>query len=56
VILYFSVTGNGKYTAEQIAEATDEKCISIIDCIRGDKYSFGNEKIVGIVTGKGRFY
>ncbi len=56
MILYFSATGNGKYIAEQIAAATDEKCISIIDCIRGDKYSFGNEKIVGIVTGKGRFY
>lgn len=40
MILYFSATGNGKYIAEQIAAATDEKCISIIDCIRGDKYSF----------------
>ena len=50
MILYFSATGNGKYIAEQIAAATDEKCISIIDCIRGDKYFFRNEKIMGIVV------
>lgn len=50
MILYFSATGNGKYIAEQIAAATDEKYISITECIRGDKYSFRNEKIVGIVT------
>ena len=50
MILYFSATGNGKYIAEQIAAATDEKCISITECIRVDKYSFRNEKTVGIVT------
>ena len=38
MILYFSATGNGKYIAEQIAEKTDEKCMSIVDCIREDKY------------------
>ena len=30
MILYFSATGNGKYIAEQIAEKTDEKCMSIV--------------------------
>ena len=30
MILYFSATGNRKYIAEQIAEKTDEKCMSIV--------------------------
>ena len=46
MILYFSATGNGKYIAEQIAEKTDEKCMSIVDCICEDKYCFSNEKIL----------
>lgn len=33
MILYFSATGNGKYISEQIAEKTDETCLSIVDCI-----------------------
>ena len=45
MILYFSATGNGKYIAEQIAEKTDEKCMSIVDCICEDKYCFSNENI-----------
>lgn len=40
MILYFSATGNGKYISEQIAERTNETCMSIVDCIREDKYSF----------------
>lgn len=50
MILYFSATGNGKYIAEQIADATNETCLSIVDCIREDKYCFSNEKIFGIVV------
>ena len=50
MILYFSATGNGKYIAEQIAEKTDEKCMSIVDCICEDKYCFSNEKIFGMVV------
>lgn len=50
MILYFSATGNGKYISEQIADATTEKCMSIVDCIREDKYYFANEKILGIVV------
>ena len=42
MILYFSATGNGKYIAEQIAEKTDEKCMSIVDCICEDKFCFSN--------------
>ena len=50
MILYFSATGNGKYIAEQIAERTDEKCMSIVDCIREDKYCFSDEEIFGMVV------
>ena len=50
MILYFSATGNGKYIAEQIAEKTDEKCMSIVDCICEDKYCSSNEKIFGMVV------
>lgn len=44
MILYFSATGNGKYISEQIAKKTDETSMSIVDCIREDKYCFSNEK------------
>lgn len=50
MILYFSATGNGKYIAEQIAAETDDKAISIVDCIREGKYLFKDEKILGIIT------
>ena len=50
MILYFSATGNGKYIAEQIADAANEKCMSIVDCIRENRYCFSNEKILGIVV------
>ena len=50
MILYFSATGNGKYISEQIAEKTNETCMSIVDCIREDKYIFSDETILGIVV------
>ena len=50
MILYFSATGNGKYISEEIAEKTNETCMSIVDCIRGDKYVFSGETIFGIVV------
>lgn len=50
MILYFSATGNGKYISEKIVEKTNETCMSIVDCIREDKYCFSNEKILGIVV------
>ena len=50
MILYFSATGNGKYIAEQIVDATNEKCMSIVDCIHEGHYYFANEKIFGIVV------
>lgn len=50
MILYFSATGNGKYISERIAEKTNETCMSIVDCIRKDKYVFSDETILGIVV------
>lgn len=50
MILYFSATGNGKYISEQIAEKTNETCMSIVDCIHEDKYVFSDETILGIVV------
>lgn len=38
MVLYFSATGNGKYIAAQIATKTDDKAISIVDCIRYWEY------------------
>ena len=50
MILYFSSTGNGKYISERIADTIDENCMSIVDCICENKYSFANEKVFGIVV------
>lgn len=41
----FQCNRKREYIAEQIAEKTDEKCMSIVDCICEDKYCFSNEKI-----------
>lgn len=34
MILYFSATGNCKYIAACIAQATELEMVSIVDCIR----------------------
>ncbi len=34
MIIYFSATGNNKYLAQRISEDTDERCISIIECMK----------------------
>ena len=39
MVLYFSGTGNSRYIAEQIAELTDHRIISIADCINKDEYT-----------------
>lgn len=36
MIIYFSATGNNKYLAQQIANDNEEKCISIIKCMKND--------------------
>ena len=49
MILYFSATGNCKYVAGRIARAIGQKSISIVDCIREDRYSFSDESI-GVIA------
>jgi ferredoxin len=52
MILYFSATGNSKYVAKRIADATGEKLISITDCIKENIHSFTIEpgEIIGVVS------
>lgn len=49
MILYFSATGNCKYVASRIANATGEEIVSIVDCIREDRHSF-RESSIGIIS------
>lgn len=52
MILYFSATGNCKYVAERIADATNNKCMSIMDVINQKKYTLqiASDEVVGIVS------
>ncbi|WP_455716371.1 EFR1 family ferrodoxin [Anaerosporobacter sp.] len=34
MILYFSATGNNKYVAEELAKRTNDRTVSILDCMR----------------------
>ena len=49
MILYFSATGNCKYTAARLAQAADQEIISITDCIRNGQYDFSDDTI-GIIS------
>ena len=49
MILYFSATGNCKYVATRISEATGEEMFSIVDCIKEGKHSF-EDKWIGIIS------
>ena len=49
MILYFSATGNCKYVAARLAQATGQETLSIVDCIRDGRYAFDDET-VGIVS------
>lgn len=40
MIIYFSATGNSKYVATRIAEKTNDRLVSIVDCCRNSEYSF----------------
>ena len=45
MILYFSATGNSRHVAERIAMATGDSILSIVDCIRQNRYQFEDEAI-----------
>ena len=49
MILYFSATGNCKYVASRLAEVLGGESISIVDCVRQERYSFDGASI-GIVS------
>lgn len=51
MIIYFSATGNCKYTAEALAQKTDDKTKSILDFMESrEKADFTDEKRLGIIS------
>jgi ferredoxin len=52
MIFYFSATGNSKYVATKLSEATNDRLISIIDCLKNNLYQFNltQNEILGFVT------
>lgn len=52
MIFYFSATGNCKYVATRIAEATKESMVSIVDCIEDNTWQFqiGENECIGIIA------
>jgi flavodoxin/NAD-dependent dihydropyrimidine dehydrogenase PreA subunit len=52
MILYFSATGNSKYVAERIAKETNDKIVSITDCIDKNEFYFdvNSSEPIGIVS------
>ncbi len=49
MILYFSATGNCKYVAERLAKALGEEPLSMVECMRTERYDFTGESI-GIIA------
>ena len=52
MILYFSATGNTRYAAERIAEATGDEAVSLQDIA---EYPFNGASVVLITVRGGRF-
>jgi NAD-dependent dihydropyrimidine dehydrogenase PreA subunit len=52
MIFYFSATGNTKYISERIAKETNDKIVSIGDCIdkHNLEFSFNENDTIGIVS------
>lgn len=52
MIFYFSATGNSKYVAERIADATHDQIVSIPTCIRNGAYHFSPAELekIGVVS------
>lgn len=52
MIFYFSATGNSKYVAERIAEATGDRLISLHDALRERRYGYqlGWDERIGFVV------
>lgn len=52
MIFYFSATGNCKYVATRIATATNDRLISIADCMKDENFSFelSENEAIGIIS------
>lgn len=52
MIFYFSATGNSKYVATRLAQATGDTIISMTDCLRENRFDFapGPQEAIGFVT------
>ncbi len=49
MIIYFSATGNCKYVATRLADAQPQETLSIVDCIKENRYAFADDTI-GIIS------
>lgn len=49
MILFFSATGNCKYVATRIAQSDEQSVISIVDCVKNNRYTF-EDRMIGIVA------
>lgn len=49
MIIYFSATGNCKYVATRLMKANAQEVVSIVDCIKENRYTFEDETI-GIIS------
>ena len=49
MILFFSATGNCKYVAARLAQAADQEMLSIVDCIRENRYAF-QDQTIGVIS------
>ncbi len=52
MIFYFSATGNCKYVASRLAANTQEKMISITECIQNKEFTFilSQEESIGLIS------
>ncbi len=49
MILYFSATGNCKYVATRLVQSEAQELLSIVDCVKANKYDFADVTI-GIIS------
>lgn len=52
MIIYFSATGNSQYVAERIAQATNDRTVSITSCMKNRQFQFEiyEDEFLGIIS------
>lgn len=52
MIIYFSATGNSQYVAERIAQATNDRTVSITSCMKNHQFQFEiyEDEFLGIIS------